>query len=99
MSRSLLMSLFDEAERRPLSVSELTSQVRGAIENRFASVFAQIEQELRSQYLITYTPTNRARDGSFRRLQIEITDPALRKQNLRLLYRQGYFAKQVDSSQ
>jgi VWFA-related protein len=56
-------------------------------------VFAQIEQELRSQYLITYTPTNRARDGSFRRLQIEITDPALRKQKLRLTYRQGYYAK------
>ncbi|HEX8352661.1 MAG TPA: VWA domain-containing protein, partial [Pyrinomonadaceae bacterium] len=59
-----------------------------------ASAFAQIEQELRSQYLITYAPTNRARDGSFRKLRIEITDPALKKQNLRLLYRQGYYAKQ-----
>ncbi|MCA1620013.1 MAG: VWA domain-containing protein [Acidobacteria bacterium] len=58
------------------------------------AAFAQIEQELRSQYLITYSPTNRARDGSFRRLRIEITDPQLKKQNLRLLYRQGYFAKQ-----
>jgi exodeoxyribonuclease VII large subunit len=37
------MSLFDEAERRPLSVSELTSQVRGAIENRFASVWIEGE--------------------------------------------------------
>jgi exodeoxyribonuclease VII large subunit len=37
------MSLFDEAERRPLSVSELTSQVRGAIENRFASVWVEGE--------------------------------------------------------
>ncbi|HEX8686823.1 MAG TPA: VWA domain-containing protein, partial [Pyrinomonadaceae bacterium] len=58
------------------------------------AAFAQIAAELRSQYLITYTPTNRARDGSFRKLRIEITDPALRKQNLRLLYRQGYFARQ-----
>jgi VWFA-related protein len=57
------------------------------------ATFAQIEQELRSQYLLTYTPTNRARDGSFRRLQIEITNPQLKKQNLRLLYRQGYYAK------
>ena len=64
-----------------------------------ADAFAQIEQELRSQYLITYTSTNRARDGSFRKLQIEITDPQLKKQNLRLLYRQGYFAKAVDSRQ
>jgi exodeoxyribonuclease VII large subunit len=37
------MSLFDDAERRPLSVSELTSQVRGAIENRFASVWVEGE--------------------------------------------------------
>jgi exodeoxyribonuclease VII large subunit len=37
------MSLFDAAERRPLSVSELTSQVRGAIENRFASVWVEGE--------------------------------------------------------
>jgi len=58
-----------------------------------AAAFAQIEQELRSQYLISYTSSNRTRDGSFRKLQIEITNPALRKQNLRLLYRQGYYAR------
>ena len=43
MTRSLLLSLFDEVERRPLSVSELTSQVRGALENRFASVWVEGE--------------------------------------------------------
>ena len=37
------MSLFDAEERRPLSVSELTSQVRGAIENRFASIWVEGE--------------------------------------------------------
>ena len=37
------MSLFDESERRPLTVSELTSQVRGALENRFASVWVEGE--------------------------------------------------------
>lgn len=58
------------------------------------AAFAQIEQELRAQYLISYTPTNRARDGGFRRLQLELTNPQLKKQNLRLYYRQGYFAKQ-----
>lgn len=57
------------------------------------AAFAQIEQELRSQYLITYTSTNRARDASFRRLRLELTDPQLKKQKLRLLYRQGYFAR------
>ncbi|MBA3241223.1 MAG: exodeoxyribonuclease VII large subunit, partial [Acidobacteria bacterium] len=37
------MSLFDETERRPLTVSELTAQVRGALENRFASVWVEGE--------------------------------------------------------
>jgi exodeoxyribonuclease VII large subunit len=37
------MSLFDETERRPLTVSELTSQVRGALEGRFASVWVEGE--------------------------------------------------------
>jgi VWFA-related protein len=57
------------------------------------AAFAQIEQELRSQYLLSYTPTNRARDGSFRKIEVELTNPALRKQKLRLLYRQGYYAR------
>ncbi len=43
MTRPLLMSLFDETERRPLTVSELTSQVRGALENRFAAVWIEGE--------------------------------------------------------
>jgi exodeoxyribonuclease VII large subunit len=37
------MSLFDDLERRPLSVSELTAQVRGALEGRFASVWVEGE--------------------------------------------------------
>lgn len=57
------------------------------------AAFAQIEQELRSQYLISYSPSNKTPDGRFRRVEIEITNPALRKQKLRLLYRQGYFAR------
>lgn len=43
MTHPLLMSLFDETERRPLSVSELTGQVRGALESRFASVWVEGE--------------------------------------------------------
>ena len=58
-----------------------------------AAAFSQIEQELRSQYLLSYTSTNRNRDGAYRRVQVEITNPQLRKQKLRLLYRQGYYAR------
>lgn len=43
MKSPLLLSLFDETERRPLTVSDLTAQVRGALENRFASVWIEGE--------------------------------------------------------
>ncbi|MGI8656831.1 MAG: exodeoxyribonuclease VII large subunit [Pyrinomonadaceae bacterium] len=43
MRHPLLMSLFDEGERRPLSVSELTSAVRSTLEGRFASVWVEGE--------------------------------------------------------
>ncbi|MCA1816463.1 MAG: VWA domain-containing protein [Acidobacteria bacterium] len=55
--------------------------------------FAQIQQELREQYLVAYSPTNKRHDGTFRRLQIEIVNPALKDEKLKLTYRQGYFAK------
>lgn len=62
-------------------------------ESELRAAFAQIQLELRSQYLVAYSPTNRNKDGSFRRVQIEIVNPELRKQNLRMTYRQGYFAR------
>jgi VWFA-related protein len=55
--------------------------------------FSQIEQELRSQYLIAYSPTNKARDASYRRIRIEVINPELRKNKPQLFYRQGYYAK------
>ena len=43
MKSPLLQSLFDEEERRPLSVSELNEQVRNAIERQFSSVWIEAE--------------------------------------------------------
>src|SRR5437763_3644155 len=37
--------------------------------------FAQIQEELRSQYVVAYSPTNKAHDGTFRQIKIEVTDP------------------------
>lgn len=55
--------------------------------------FTQIQKDLREQYLVAYSPVNKAKDGSYRKIAIEITNPALREQNLKLNYRTGYFAK------
>ena len=57
------------------------------------AAFAEIERELRTQYLIAYSPSNKNRDGAYRKITIEITNPDLRKQNLRFRHRPGYFAK------
>jgi len=57
------------------------------------AAFSQIDQELRSQYLIAYSPTNKNRDGTYRRIRVEVVNPELLKNKLRLLYREGYYAK------
>ena len=55
--------------------------------------FVQIQRDLREQYLVAYSPSNKARDGSYRRIEIQLINPSLRQQNLKLNYRNGYFAK------
>jgi Ca-activated chloride channel homolog len=62
-------------------------------ERELRTAFEQIQRDLREQYLVAYSPSNKARDGSFRRIQIEIVDSELRAQKLKLNYRPGYFAK------
>lgn len=58
------------------------------------AAFQDIEQELRSQYLLAYSSTNKTHDGKFRSMTIEIANPGLAKEKLKLRYRPGYFAKQ-----
>ncbi len=48
MNSPLLRSLFDDEERRPLTISELNEQVRGELERRFSSVW--IEGEITDFY-------------------------------------------------
>jgi|SRR5689334_15532957 len=55
------------------------------------AAFAEIERELRTQYLIAYSSTNKKRDGSYRKITIEITNPDLKKLDIR--HRPGYYAK------
>jgi Ca-activated chloride channel family protein len=57
------------------------------------AAFSEIEKELRTQYLIAYSSTNKRRDGSYRKISIEIINPELRKDKLELRHRPGYFAR------
>ena len=57
------------------------------------AAFTEIEQELRTQYLIAYSSSNKKRDGSYRRITVEITNADLKKEKLAIRHRPGYFAK------
>jgi Ca-activated chloride channel family protein len=50
--------------------------------------FAQIDEDLRSQYIASYQPTNEARDGSFRTIQVRVKN----RKDLTVRHRRGYFA-------
>ena len=50
--------------------------------------FAQLEKDLRQQYLLAYEPANEAADGGFRKIEVRV---AARK-DLRLRHRRGYYA-------
>lgn len=62
-------------------------------EDDLNSAFAEIEQELRTQYLLAYSSSNKNRDGSYRQIIVQVTNPALLKDKVQLRHRPGYFAR------
>lgn len=62
-------------------------------ENELRQAFNQIQNEMRSQYLIAYEPSNPSKDGTYRKVEVQLTNSELSKQKVKLTHRQGYFAK------
>jgi VWFA-related protein len=56
--------------------------------NDFARGIARIADESRSYYLIGYNPTNQARDGKFRKIQVKLAS----RKGLQVRARKGYYA-------
>lgn len=54
------------------------------------NAFAQLEQDLRQQYLLAYEPKNEASDGGFRKLEIRLVDR--NPKELKIRHRRGYYA-------
>ena len=54
--------------------------------------FHQIENELRSQYLVAYSPSNSTHDGRFRRVEVRVNA----RPDARLIHRRGYYAATED---
>jgi len=46
---------------------------------QFREIFQSIGQAMRTQYVLTYTPSNQVRDGKFRKIKVELVDPATNK--------------------
>jgi Ca-activated chloride channel homolog len=42
----------------------------------FPSIFAQISDSLRNQYSLAYSPSNPTKDGKFRKIKVELVNPA-----------------------
>lgn len=62
-------------------------------ERELRDAFKQIQEEMRSQYLIAYEPSDQKRDGSYRKIEIQLTNQLLVKDKVKVTHRQGYFAK------
>lgn len=60
------------------------------------NIVSEIAHELRNQYSLGYFSSNGARDGSFRRVKIEISGPNAAGNRLR--YRRGYFAAKAEDA-
>jgi len=56
-------------------------------EKNLEAAFDQISEELRSQYTIGYTPINKKRDGTYRKIKVEMKD-----KEYSVLTRKGYYA-------
>jgi VWFA-related protein len=77
----------------PMEMKRLAEQTGGRMIDvgnngpKMEAAFTQIEDELRTQYVASYTPTNTKLDGSYRKLDIECKGDGLKVQS-----RKGYYA-------
>jgi VWFA-related protein len=74
-----MKKLAEETGGRMISVGNNYQKLKRA--------FDEIGEELRTQYEISYTPTNLAKDGAFRRISIKVKDSDDKVQA-----RKGYYA-------
>jgi VWFA-related protein len=74
------------------AANKLTSETGGRVidvnnPNKMRAAFDEISDELRSEYMIGYYPSNSKRDGTYRKIKVEVGD-----KNLKVLSRKGYYA-------
>ncbi|MGI8787393.1 MAG: VWA domain-containing protein [Pyrinomonadaceae bacterium] len=84
------IAMFSAARRRLQILAERTGGTFNAINRleEMGKLYAAVAGDLRSLYTIEYQPTNAKRDGKWRSIKIETSNPALISRT-----RQGYYAK------
>ena len=80
------------AERAKKALDALTTATGGrawfpAQVAEVSRITPEIAHEIRNQYIVGYTPTNLAADGSFRKVRVEVNYP-----NVQVRTRAGYYA-------
>jgi Ca-activated chloride channel homolog len=60
-------------------------------ENEYDQAFRQIEDDLRQQYILSYSPSNDHQDGSFRNIAVKLNRKDAKE--FKVLHRRGYYAK------
>jgi Ca-activated chloride channel homolog len=91
------LGLLTAAERDgPRLLSELAEQTGGralaaVTDSEVPAIAARIGVELRNQYLLAYSPANRAKDGKYRRVELKLEQPEALP-SLKARWRLGYYA-------
>jgi VWFA-related protein len=80
---------FLERVRRELD--QMSTETGGAVLNYIAmslsDIYQRVAEELRNQYYLGYLPANRAKDGTWRRVEIQVLKPGVQATT-----RAGYYA-------
>jgi Ca-activated chloride channel family protein len=81
----------------PRLLSEIATQTGGrafaaAIPSDLPSVATRIAIELRNQYVLGYYPSNKARDGKYRKVEVRVSQPPGLGSPLKVHWRLGYYA-------
>ena len=86
------LQALDQSERNLAQLAQATGGrlYKPQSFNALEATYAEVADELRHQYALYFTPLNKARDGSFRRVRVETANPAYRPHT-----RVGYFAPQA----
>jgi VWFA-related protein len=82
MSDSALKKMSEETGGRVMKVDR---------KHTLEEIFQQLQEELRTQYAIGYTPSNAERNGGFRKVDVQV-----RNKDLKVQARKGYYASKPE---